>query len=49
MSDKTLLPSAIRHLADVLIIKTPHQNNNAASMRRYVSADGMPMGSVIYY
>jgi len=34
-------------MPDVRITKTLHKNNNAALTRRYVSADGKPIRSVI--
>jgi hypothetical protein len=49
MGDETQIPSAIHHLPDVWITKRFMKNNNAALMRRYVSAYGMPHGSVIEY
>jgi hypothetical protein len=49
MGDETQTPSAIYHLPDVRITKTLHENNNAALMRRYVSAYGRPIGLVIEY
>lgn len=42
-------PSAIHHLPDARITETLHENNNAALMRRYVSAYVKPIRSVIEY
>jgi hypothetical protein len=47
MGDEAQIPSAIHPLPDVRITKTLHENNNAALMRRYVSAYGKPIRSVI--